>query len=424
MSRDQAQSRSAEAEVAADLAALSEGVEAGEGLPTLVRAAARALSASVALIDRSSAVLAVAAASSDEESKLLAGGDDAVSIALEVAGEQVGELRIRRDAAVESSGLSEATERIVFNLLALEMERSRSGDWASEEAAGDFVRSLIVRDITDRRDITARASDLGADLGSGGGVVMGRVHPRSAQSEDWRSRALTLAVRGVKAVSPDALVAASEPSTGGVERRDAELIAVVPTDDEELLARVARSLLAELEVELGGFTITVGRSRLASDPTDLHRAGQEARLALNVGEAEGSGSLAFEETGSYRLLLPAMSEAPGELLGFYSETVEPLAAYDEQYETELLATLEAYLENDGNVARTAERMFTHRHTIRYRLERARELCGHDATSTEGREKLGLGLKAMRVLGIAGPGGPAREPGTEAGSVSRKAPEPD
>jgi DNA-binding PucR family transcriptional regulator len=119
-----------------------------------------------------------------------------------------------------------------------------------------------------------------------------------------------------------------------------------------------------------------------------------------------------------------MSEAPGELQGFYSETVEPLAAYDEQYETELLETLEAYLENDGNVARTAERMFTHRHTIRYRLERARELCGHDATSTEGRERLGLGLKAMRVLGIAGPGGPAREPGTEAGSVSRKAPEPD
>ncbi len=177
MARDQAQSRSAEAEVAADLAALSEGIEAGEGLPTLVRAAARALGASVALIDRSSAVLAVAAASSDEESKLLAGGDDAISVALEVAGGQVGELRIRRDAAVESSGLSEATERIVFNLLALELERSRSGDWASEEAAGDFVRALLVRDITDRRDITARAADLGADLGSGGGVVMWRVLP-------------------------------------------------------------------------------------------------------------------------------------------------------------------------------------------------------------------------------------------------------
>ena len=34
--------------------------------------------------------------------------------------------------------------------------------------------------------------------------------------------------------------------------------------------------------------------------------------------------------------------------------------------------------------------------------------------TEGREKLGLGLKAMRVLGIASPRGPAMEPGAEGG----------
>ncbi|MGB2850798.1 MAG: helix-turn-helix domain-containing protein, partial [Solirubrobacterales bacterium] len=50
----------------------------------------------------------------------------------------------------------------------------------------------------------------------------------------------------------------------------------------------------------------------------------------------------------------------------------------------------------------------HRHTVRYRLERVKELSGHDLTSTEGREKIGLGLKAMRVLGIPAPGGPAME----------------
>jgi hypothetical protein len=54
--------------------------------------------------------------------------------------------------------------------------------------------------------------------------------------------------------------------------------------------------------------------------------------------------------------------------------------------------------------------------VRYRLERVKELAGHDITSTEGREKLGLGLKAMRVLGIASPRGPANEPGAEAGRV--------
>ena len=71
-----------------------------------------------------------------------------------------------------------------------------------------------------------------------------------------------------------------------------------------------------------------------------------------------------------------------------------------------MATVEAYLDNDGNVTPTAEQLFTHRHTVRYRLERVKELCGHDITSTEGREKLGLGLKAMRVLGIPPPRGPA------------------
>ena len=77
-----------------------------------------------------------------------------------------------------------------------------------------------------------------------------------------------------------------------------------------------------------------------------------------------------------------------------------------------MTTVEAYLDNDGNVAATAKQLFTHRHTIRYRLERVKELCGHDVSATEGREKLGLGLKTMRVLGIASPQGPAMEPGAE------------
>ena len=49
----------------------------------------------------------------------------------------------------------------------------------------------------------------------------------------------------------------------------------------------------------------------------------------------------------------------------------------------------------------------------------RDLCGHDVGSTDGREKLGLGLKAMRVLGIPAPHGPATEAGAEAGRVPRE-----
>jgi DNA-binding PucR family transcriptional regulator len=71
------------------------------------------------------------------------------------------------------------------------------------------------------------------------------------------------------------------------------------------------------------------------------------------------------------------------------------------------------------VAGTAQRLFTHRHTIRYRLERVRDLSGLDVGSTDGREKLSLGLKAMRVLGIAHRSGPAREEGAGGGRVPRR-----
>jgi len=175
-----------------------------------------------------------------------------------------------------------------------------------------------------------------------------------------------------------------------------------------------------METGLAGYTFAIGRSRIAQDPADLPRAASEALLAANVAQGAPDGAaLAFEQTGAYRLLLSAMSENPSELQRFYAETVEPLVAYDDQYETDLVQTLEAFLEADGNVAGTAQRLFTHRHTIYYRLERVRELSGLDVSSSDGREKLSLGLKAMRVLGISSSAGPASEAGAEAGRVPRR-----
>jgi sugar diacid utilization regulator len=399
---------SASTERATLLEALSDAVESGAGLPAVARAAARLLDASVALIDRSSAVLAVAGASSDQEQKLLSGGEGVTSVELRVADTAVGELRYRAKEPPDPS-----IARMVTTLLALELERSRSPEWESEEAAGAFVKAVLRREVTDRRDIVAQASELGADLDRGAGVVVLRAAPRAAQTGEWRERVLVLAQRALRALAPGSLAA----SEGG---EAAEIVAIVPAEDDERLARAAAGLSRELDDGLSGFHLTTGRSRRCADPVDLYRAGSEAHLAVNVGEAEGRATIAFEDTGAYRLLLPAMSEDPAELERFYAETIQPLNEYDDQYETELVGTVEAYLDNDGNVAATAKQLFTHRHTIRYRLERVRELCGHDVSATEGREKLGLGLKAMRVLGIASPRGPAMEPGAKGGKVARAA----
>ncbi len=388
------------------LDALSDAVESGAGLPAVARAAAKVLGASVALIDRSSAVLAVAGASPDQEKKLLAGKDDVTRVELRVADAAVGELRYRGAEPPEPT-----IARMVTTLLALELERSRSPEWESEEVAGAFVAAVLAREVTDRGDILARGAELGADLERGAGVLILRAAPRAAQGGEWRARVLTLTQRALRSLASGSLAGA-----GGEEV--VEIAVIVPAEDDARVERAAAGLSRELQDSLAGFHLTIGRSRHAGDPADLYRAGNEARLAVNVGEAESRALLAFEDTGSYRLLLPAMSEDPRELERFYAETIEPLAAYDDQYETELVATVEAYLDNDGNVAATAKQLFTHRHTIRYRLERVKELCGHDVSATEGREKLGLGLKTMRVLGIASPRGPALEPGAEGGQVPR------
>ena len=88
---------------------------------------------------------------------------------------------------------------------------------------------------------------------------------------------------------------------------------------------------------------------------------------------------------------------------------------------DLVGTLETFLECDANVNATAARLITHRHTIRYRFERVRELTGLDVGSTDGREKLSLGLKAMRVLGIAPPRGPATSPAPRAAASRARQP---
>jgi sugar diacid utilization regulator len=411
-----------EAEVAFDLDALgaiTDAVESGQGLPEVVRAAARALDASLVLIDRSSAVLAVAARSSADERALMSDAAGVGTHELRVGDAVVGRLRLRGRSGEPSPALL----RIVTTLIASEVERLRAPERASEAAQEAFLRAVLHRQVTDRGDIVARAAELGVQLDGGAAVVVVRAHHFAPTEDDWRVRVLAAAERAARAAAPGAIAAIDEVSTDTA----GQVLVLAPAAGDAESRRTAEAIARELQAALHGFTFSVGYSRIANDPVDLYRAGNEALLAANVAEAQPAGEerdgdgpavLAFEATGAYRLLLPAMSEDPGELQRFYAETVEPLVAYDEQYETDLVQTLETFLECDGNVANTAARLYTHRHTIRYRLERVRDLSGLDVSSTDGREKLGLGLKAMRVLGIAAPRGPASERGARGGRVPR------
>ena len=387
--------------------AITDAVEGGAGLPEILRAAARALDASLILIDRSAAILAVAARSPADERSLMRDADDVITLELKVADVPVGQLRMRtRERTPDGAVL-----RLVTTLIASEVERVRAPERASEEAASSFQTAVLERRIDDREDLIARGKELGTDLARGGSVAVVRAHPRNPTEDDWRRRLQAAATRGARSIAPGSITAPTSLDAG-------EIVILMPDPDGDIGRRVCASILRELESGLPGFAFAIGRSRRVEDPLDLQRARNEALLAVNVVEGDPERSqLAYEETGTYQLLLPYMSD-PAELKRFYDETVRPLVSYDEQYETDLLGTLATFLDCDANVNATAARLITHRHTIRYRFERVRELTGLDVSSTDGREKLSLGLKAMRVLAIAAPRGPATEPGAEGGRVPR------
>ncbi len=402
------------------LDAVTDAVESGAGLPEVIRASARALDdASLALTDRSGAVLAVAARSPADERGLMGDAAGVETHDLRVADEQVGRLRVRSRS--DGDPPSPMVLRLILTLVASEVAapararpRLRAGRRRVPARPARAPRRRVRRDRRARRRRSASTSSAGA------AIVVVRAQLHVPTEEGWRERVVTVAERGARAAVPTAVAA----SSGRPDAIGSEVVVLVPGEDASAAERVAEGMLRELGASLPGHSFALGRSRFAADAADLPRAGNEALLAANVAEGDATGEegprvMAFDDTGAYRLLLSAMSEDPAELQRFYAETIEPLVAYDEQYETDLVITVEAFLDADGNVAGTAQRLFTHRHTIRYRLERVRELSGLDVGSTDGREKLSLGLKAMRVLGIATRGGPASEQGAGGGRVPRR-----
>ena len=94
------------------------------------------------------------------------------------------------------------------------------------------------REITDRGDIEARAAELGADLGDGAGVLIGRAVPHVAQTGEWRARVLI-------ARAPRDSRGQPRGARGGRRRRARRAprwsASSPPTDEERLAARRARS---------------------------------------------------------------------------------------------------------------------------------------------------------------------------------------
>ncbi|RGQ84335.1 PucR family transcriptional regulator [Megamonas rupellensis] len=79
----------------------------------------------------------------------------------------------------------------------------------------------------------------------------------------------------------------------------------------------------------------------------------------------------YEQLGLYQLFYDINNKTL--LENFVHNILYSLIAYDKKYNTNLIQTLEVYLNKNCNLNQTAETLFIHRNTIKYRLQRIEEI---------------------------------------------------
>jgi len=257
-----------------------------------------------------------------------------------------------------------------------EVAIAEARDEVEQNLRGSLLEELRTRpDAVDAREIVRRAGRLGCDL-SHGGVAL------CAKLTSDRPRHVVALITG-------------EYGGALAQHMEGRVYALLPSVQEGSPLETqdaARRLAGRLE-RYGA----VGLSSFYSEPADLPRGLQEAELVVDVLEQSDGAITEDIGTGTYRLLFRVLASHPEEVRSFFEDTVAPLVRYDDQYGTDLVGTLDAYLENNCNMNATAAMIYAHRHTVAYRLDRVRELSGLDPVRSEDRERLGLGLKAYRII---------------------------
>ena len=136
---------------------------------------------------------------------------------------------------------------------------------------------------------------------------------------------------------------------------------------------------------------------VASRAAQLPRGALRARGDLARRTATRRTSRRTDDLGAFTLLLALQDD---EALRAYSDNLlAPIERTDGEYGDELLRSLEAYIEQNGQWERAARELYCHRHTLRYRIRRIEELTGRDLSRAHDRIELWLALRARELVEV-------------------------
>jgi purine catabolism regulator len=205
-----------------------------------------------------------------------------------------------------------------------------------------------------------------------------------------------------------------EASPGLVASHGAATCALVSAraDGEQELFDLAGRIATRLSGTAGpGIQVGVGRPMPGAD---ARRTFHEARCALDAlsfgaGHPEGNGLTGtstngagpgprvatYKDLGSFQLLLSLQDDEALRL--FCDSILGPIEASEGHYGGELMRSLEAFIEENGQWERAAKRLYCHRHTLRYRIRRVEELTGRNLGSARDRIEFWLALRGRELV---------------------------
>ncbi|MFJ9801617.1 PucR family transcriptional regulator [Streptomyces wuyuanensis] len=246
------------------------------------------------------------------------------------------------------------------------------------------LRRELVDDLlagTDQASAYARSEAFGHDLHRTQYVVAVQWPSRAA--DDAFARTVD---RAASAVGMPSLVT----------RRSDHVVLVADGRPQE------QALYNRLAQETGTPDGTIGVSTRCDTPDGIPGRYQEALRALEVGRRSRQryGTTFFDDLGLYRILGPGIEYR--ELEAYVQEWLGRLIDYDGRHRTTLVETLSTYFDCGGNYSETAESLAIHRSTLRYRLQRIRELNDHDLANVEDRLNLQVATRVWKIM-LGGPG---------------------
>jgi purine catabolism regulator len=265
-------------------------------------------------------------------------------------------------------------------VVALELLRRRVADETERRLAGDVLTAMVSGEL-DGAELARRLEPFGLRE-SAAVLVLSPPRPLKAATEDALARALREeGASGLAAGTGRFSCALLTPPRGG---GDEELFALA----ERLRERVSRDVGDELDA---------GAGRPVT-PGDVRRAFHEARCALEARALDidgAAGGLAtYRDLGSFQLLLSLQDDEALRL--FCASILDPIEEGEGAYGGELMRSLEAFIECNGQWERAARRLYCHRHTLRYRIRRVEELTGRSLDSARDRIDFWLALRGREL----------------------------